>query len=226
MRKIKATMGEYYHVFNRGVHKQTIFNNDSERYRFLFLITHLQSERSFADISEETKRFRNSLRQHRVLTPNSDIEEIISSKVVELLAFILMPNHFHLILKELKDEGIASVMQRMQNSFTKYMNIKNETSGHLFAGPYRIVHIKDNEQLLYTSAYTHLNCRELISWAGKESEYPWSSYPDYVEQNRWGKLLSTETILEQFDSPKEYRNWVETSGAKGKMSTLGVDIGT
>ena len=212
MRTVAPTEGEYYHVFNRGVHKQAIFDNDQDRFRFLFLITHLQSPIIFTDIGEAVKNLKKSLRQHSVLT--SINQKIVQERTVELASFILMPNHFHLIIKEEKTGGISTFMQRLQNSYTKYFNIKNEVSGHLFQGPYRIVHIKDNEQLLYTSAYIHRNCRELKGWGDREGEYPWSSYCDYIKQNRWKKLLSNDAILGQFNSPQEYREWVATSGAK------------
>lgn len=227
MRTLSVTEGEYYHVCNRGMHKQKIFNNDHDRYRFLFLITHLQSPQTFADISVEVKNFKNTLRQHSVLT---EVPNLGKERVVELVAFALMPNHFHLILKESKPGGISKYMQRIQNSFTKYMNIKNATSGHLFQGPYRIVHVEDNEQLLYTSAYVHLNCRELKDYSEKPEKYAWSSYQDYIIENRWKKLLETEMIMDQFASQKEYWDSVKNSGAKEPeeverliMSTPSVD---
>lgn len=214
MRAIAISEGEYYHIFNRGMHKQLIFNNDQDRYRFLFLLIHFQSPFIFSDVGEAVKNFKNSLRQHSVLTLNSLSNEIIQKRTVELASFILMPNHFHLIVKEVKTGGIATFMQRLQNSYTKYFNIKNEVNGHLFQGPYRLVHIKNNEQLLYASAYVHRNCRELKGWRDREAEYLWSSYLDYVKQNRWKKLLSNEIVMDQFTSPQEYQKWVESSGAK------------
>ena len=72
-----------------------------------------------------------------------------------------MPNHFHLIVKEVKEGGISAYMQRVLNAYTKYYNAKHDTSGHLFQGPFRAIHIADNDQLLYVSAYIHLNCREI-----------------------------------------------------------------
>lgn len=177
----------------------------------------------FSDVAEAVKNFRGSLRQHSVLTWDNDKENIAEQKTVTLVAFALMPNHFHLILREDKENGVATYMQRVQNSYTKYFNIKNETSGHLFQGPYRLTHIKDNEQLLYTSAYIHRNCRELKAWEDQELKYPWSSYTDYFQRNRWHNLLDRKIILDQFASGTDYHQWVKTSGAKDP-STLGVDI--
>jgi len=108
-------------------------------------------------------------------------------------------------------------MQKILNAYTKFFNIKYGHSGHLFQGPFRAVHITNNNQLLYASAYVHRNQRGLPGWKDREHEYPWSSYQDYIGKNRWGKLLATEDILEQFDDGNDYHQWVKESGAKEKL---------
>ena len=105
-------------------------------------------------------------------------------------------------------------MQRVLNAYAKYFNTKYETVGHLFQGPYRAVHIEDNDQLLYTSTYIHRNPRELSGVAGREHRYEWSSYQDYLGENRFGKLLDPSLVLDQFDSPQAYREFVDSSVAK------------
>ncbi len=140
--------------------------------------------------------------------------KIINNKTVELISFTFMPNHFHITACEVKEGGISKYMQRAQESYTKYFNAKYGKSGHLFQGPFQIVHIENNEQLLHLSAYIHRNPREINQWKNKENQYPWSSYQDYVNENRWGELLKREIILSQFSNIKEYEEFVETSGAK------------
>ncbi|HED38125.1 MAG TPA: hypothetical protein ENI76_07770 [Ignavibacteria bacterium] len=105
-------------------------------------------------------------------------------------------------------------MKRVLGGYAKYFNIKYKKTGHVFQGSYNAVHIENNEQLLYVSAYIHLNQRELKTWRNKESEYPWSSYKDYGCKNRWKNFLTTKIILEQFKNPNEYKESVEESGAK------------
>src|SRR5207237_1342011 len=105
-------------------------------------------------------------------------------------------------------------MQRVLNGYTKYFNTKYEKSGHHFQGPYKAVHVSSNDQLLYLSTYIHRNPRELPQWRGREHLYPWSSYQDTVTENRWGKLLTPEILLEQFDSKEDYSNFINTSTAK------------
>ncbi len=208
MRNIKIAPGEYYHIFNRGVNKQLIFHETTDWARFLFLILHFQSPVIFQNIGRPTKEFV----KHSVFNINSD--EIIKKRYVELTAFCLMPNHFHLIVKEVKEGGISQYMQRVLNSYTKYFNTKYKKSGHLFQGPYKAVHVGNNEQLLYLSAYIHRNPREFTNWSGKEDKYQWSSYQDLVKQNRFEKLINSDIITDQFKNKNDYNNFVKTSGAK------------
>lgn len=143
-----------------------------------------------------------------------NISKILKDKFVELVSFTFMPNHFHFVVHELKEGGISKYMQRMQDSHTKYFNTKYGKSGHLFQGAFQSVHIKDNRQLLHLSAYIHRNSRELKQWKNKEHQFFWSSYQDYVRENRWGELLKPEIIIGQFSSTNEYKEFVETSGTK------------
>src|ERR1700683_3976666 len=193
MRNITISVDEHYHVCNRGVGKQAIFRNRSDYARFLFLILHMQSPHGFFNIS----RYIHHFVQHSVLNIDSaEAGNVCRDRYVELVGFCLMPNHFHLILKEVEENGIAQYMQRVLNGYAKYYNTKYKASGHVFQGPYRAVHVRTNEQLLYLSAYVHRNPRELPSWKMKEHEYTWSSYQDYIGENRWGELLVPDIIIE------------------------------
>jgi len=222
MRELQIAEGEHYHVFNRGMHKHNIFNNNRDYLRFLFLILHFQSPLTFDNLSWDLTNFAKTMEPRGLGSKQyrKKVGRIVEERTVELVAFALMPNHFHLVLKEIESGGISFYMQRVQNSFTKYSNTKNKVSGHLFQGPYKIVHIDDNDQLLYTSAYIHRNCREIKLWQNKEESYPWSSYQDYVKNNRLGNLLADNAIREQFPNIDEYKTWVETSGAKDGKSEL------
>jgi len=211
MRNIRISPGEYYHIFNRGSNKQVIFRDKSDRFRFLFLILYFQSNVTFVNIHRASKDFTQGV-QHSVL--NKTTEEIVKNRTVELIAFCLMSNHFHLIVKDIDEEGIANYMQRVLNSYTKYFNTKYEKSGHLFQGPYKAVHVQDDEQLLYLSAYIHRNPRELKEWLGKENLYEWSSYSDFIGENRFGYLLVTDIVTDQFKNKEKYEEFVSTSTSK------------
>ena len=207
MRKIRIAPGEHYHIFNRAVNKQIIFHNTSDYARFLFLILHFQSPINFPQIGRVIKEFV----KHRVLDIS---KEIIKKRTIELVAFCFMPNHFHLIAKELDEGGIAAYMQRVLNAYGKYYNTKYNKTGHVFQGPYRAVHITDDRQLLYLSAYIHRNPREISRWVNKEDHYEWSSYQDCIEKNRWGNLLVPEVLMGEFKNKDEYGKFVKTSPAK------------
>jgi putative transposase len=211
MRKYPIELGEYYHVYNRGVRKQTIFHDKRDYTRLLFLLLYLQSPELFRNVSYNVSKF---LVFDNFRVSESKQESIVSNREVMLSCFILMPNHFHLLLKEHKKGGICRYMQRIQTAYTKYYNTKKEVSGHLFQGPYKYVHVENNEQLIYLSAYIHRNSRDLIGYKNKESKYKWSSYKDYIGENRWGKLLVKDIITNQFTSNEDYDQWVKTSKAK------------
>lgn len=218
MRNIKIAPNEYYHIFNRGMSKQVVFNDQKDYARFLFLILYFQSSLNFTNISRMSKDFV----QHSVLHIDKEIQNnIIKDRFVELVSFCLMPNHFHLIVKEVDEKGIAQYIQRVLNSYTKYYNTKYQKSGHLFQGPYKAVHIKDNNQLLYLSTYVHKNPSEISGWLNKEDQYMWSSYQDFVYENRCGDLLISNIILEQFKNKKEYNKFIKTSSAKAIKEELG-----
>lgn len=142
------------------------------------------------------------------------IEETLTTREVKIGHFGAMPTHFHFEGQELEEGGISRMMQRFGNSFTKYINAKYNRSGHVFEGTFQARHVSDNDQLLNISSYIHNNPRELKKHFGKEHLYPWSSFQDYTSVNRWGELLDTSPILEQFENPEEYKIFVNQSDTK------------
>ncbi|MBU3925562.1 transposase [Patescibacteria group bacterium] len=211
IRKEKITPGEYYHIFNRGNNKQNIFREEKDLARLLFLILYLQSPVVIYNISNIVSNFI----RHRVFNNSKKtLKNILDNRTVELISFAQMPNHFHLIVKEIHEGGISQYLQRIQDAYTKYFNIKYGSSGHLFQGPFKAVRIKNNEQLLHLSAYIHRNPREIKQWYKKEHLYIWSSYQDYISDNRWGDLLKNDIIIRQFKTTNQYKDFVKTSGTK------------
>jgi len=211
---------EYYHIFNRGAHKQPIFLEKGDWQRFLFIILHSQSHEMFKNISRIAARFSPDA---GFPLESGVLENILKNRYVELVEFCLMPNHYHLILREVKEGGIATYMQRIAGGYTKYFNAKYQRSGYVFQGAYKAVHVKDDRQLTYLSAYIHRNPRELRAWKNKEFDYPWSSLQDYTKANRWGGLIVPDIIAGQFDANKDsnYADFVRTSTAKILNEELG-----
>lgn len=209
----KIILNEYYHILNRGNNKQPIFKDEKDWVRFLFLILYLQSSVNLRNISRQVHYF---IKNEKFKVSDNTLKEIVNNRSVELVVFILMPNHFHLILKELVEGGISKYMQRILNSHTKYFNSKNEISGHLFQGSFKAIHIEDDAQLIYLSAYIHNNIKELGNWSRKDELFPYSSFKDYLGKNRWGELLKRNIILDQFSDKEKYRLFVKESGVKDK----------
>lgn len=210
----------YKHALNRGNDKKQIFRDDNDYARFLFLILFLQSPISIPHPERFIKKF---IKTQDFQLRNEVLKNIIDRRTVELISFALMPNHFHLLLEELDDGGISYYMHRIQNAYVKYFNAKYERSGHLFQGNFKSVGVTNNNQFLYLSSYIHKNPKELHNWNKNYENYKYSSYQDFIKDNRWKGLLNTEIILEQFKSKEEYRNFVSSSIAKEDLEDIFID---
>ena len=218
-------VGEYYHLYNRGVRHENIFFEKADYIRFIFLLLYCQLPSPLANNDYHSRLFE----AHGAFYMYANREQIRSALLkrrVELVNFCLMPNHFHLTVRACEDSGVSKYMQRVLNAYTKYFNIRHKKTGHLFEGPYGAVRVKSDTQLLHLSAYIHRNPRSLPEWRNKEDRYPYSSLPDYVGKNRWGELLKDDIVLGQFskDEPnlriQSYKKFIETSSAKAIESKL------
>lgn len=211
LRKTEFAPDEHYHLCVRGNNKQPIFRSHADRTRLLFLITHLQSPENFQNIHRIVA---DHARTGSWAIEENILKKIIDTRYIALEAFAFMSNHIHLVVREQDENGITHYMQRALTAYAKFFNTKYQTVGHVFQGPYRAVHVENNDQLLYLSTYVHRNPRELPGMAGKEQQYRWSSYQDYVAHNRFGDLLDRSLVLDQFKSVNDYRDFVNSSIAK------------
>ncbi|OGG11018.1 hypothetical protein A2Z00_03715 [Candidatus Gottesmanbacteria bacterium RBG_13_45_10] len=128
-------------------------------------------------------------------------------RLVEIICYVFMPNHFHLLVKQTREDGIRLFVARALNSYTRYSNTKRKRVGTLFQGTFKAVRVEDDEQLIHLSRYIHLN--PLVSYVVKDADfltYPWSSLPDYLQNNTMG--VSTQYILSHFRSQEEYKQFV------------------
>lgn len=213
MRRAVLAPREHYHLYNRGNNKQEVFHSRDDFIRFLFYILYLQSPVAFAEVSRHTAAFKIG----NLFAVSEDVtRDIIARRTVVLIAFCLMPTHFHLLVEEREEGGISKYMQRVLNGYSKYANVKypHRHVGHVFQGPFKSVRQKTDEQLLYLSTYIHRNPREMREWSGKETDYPWSSFKDFCVINRWGDLVMPDIVLGRFKNGKGYRQFTESSPAK------------
>lgn len=204
--------GEYYHIYNRAIYKQQVFLDRYDYARFLFGTIYFQSPTNFSQIGRMARGFNDN----GFAVSDADFSNVLAGRHIELIAFCVMPNHYHLLVRQLVERGIERYMHRVTLAYARYRNLRYQSSGHVFQGPYQSVLVENNEQLMHLSAYIHRNPRELKAWKGSEKNYPWSSYQDYVHENRWGGLLAQEIVLDQFAGTPEsnYADFVRTSTAK------------
>lgn len=201
MRKSPLVNGYIYHIFNRGVNKQDIFFERSNYIHFLEAAIHYKTR------SSKFGYERGSI--------SAINHETGSSKArVEVLAYCLMPNHFHFLIKQLEDNGITDYMRRLINSYVHYVNLKQGRIGPLFAGRFKNVLVENDEQLLHVSRYIHLN--PLVSGLTDDlKRYHWSSYGSFVD-GRGDLLCEPETILAMFKSKDDYQTFVLDQADYGK----------
>lgn len=191
-RIIPFVSGYFYHIFNRGTEKRSIFENNRDRSRFLRTIQYYQYQ-------GPKPRFSKFLRSNlNKFNPNK--------KIVEIVSYCLMPNHFHLLIKQLKDGGISEFMSKFSNSYTKFFNTKYQRVGALLQGQFKAVLVENDEQLIHLTRYIHLN--PLASFLVKElGQYQWSSYHEYINTTQNG-ICSKEEVSSFFKSPKKYEEFV------------------
>lgn len=128
-----------------------------------------------------------------------------NKKIVDIVCYCLMPNHFHFLLKQLKDGGITEFVSKLSNSYTKYFNTKEKRVGPLFQGEFKSVLVESDERLLHVSRYIHLN--PLTSYLVKDlNSYEWSSYLEYINGGK--EICAKEDILSFFKSPSKYKQFV------------------
>jgi len=201
-RKVVFVNDEIYHVFNRGVEKRPTFINKWELKRAILTLDYYR----FAKLPIKLSKF--------LILPNSDQTKLLESikkdceKLVEIICFCLMPNHFHFLLKQKVDKGIPIFISNFTNSYTKYFNTRNERVGPLFQGIFKAVRIESEEQLIHVSRYIHLNPVSSFLIKPEDLEnYEWSSYPEYLDpMNR--SIVDKEIVVGLFSSLEKYKKFV------------------
>ena len=200
--------GSIYHVFNRGVEKRIIFPDKSYYQRFLTTLNY------YKDNQPE----RLSLSAH--LDNKVSIQPRAREHLLSILCFCLMPNHFHLVLKQLTDGGISRFMNDIANSYTKYLNTRLERVGHLFQGSFKSKLIETESSFLQVTRYIHLNPTDLHPEGEKAMgmystekslrEYPYSSYKTYLGKEMAHPICDQSEIRELIGAPNEYRNFIKS----------------
>lgn len=199
-RNVPFVNDEYYHIFNRGVAKMPIYNNVFDYKHFLSTILYYQ-------IDGPKPRF-SFFRDKPISLENN-------REIVDIICYCLMPNHFHFLLQQKKENGITEFVSKLSNSYTKYFNAKNKRVGPLLQGEFKSVYVESNDQLLHLSRYIHLN--PLVGYVTKDLDfYRWSSYPEYINLIN-SQICNKKIILDQFKSGSDYKQFVLDQEDYGKQ---------
>jgi putative transposase len=215
-RKISFSSDEFYHIFNRGVDKRKIFLSSIDYARFTALLYFCNSE--------------NAVKLHDLFPqgiPLRELENLVKfdrgESIVNIGAYCLMPNHFHLLLKEKTEGGITKFMSKLLTAYSMYFNKKHERKGKLFQGFFGAEHLNTDEYLKYIFAYIHLNPIKLINHCQKEKRivnkklfkkflenYKYSSYVDYCGGVSCGGFVLTKKAFPMyFLDSKEFSNFID-----------------
>lgn len=191
-RKTPLVNNEIYHVFNRGVAKLPIFEDKRDYHRLLETLYYYQFQGPKPQFSQ-LKRFK-------------DLNFERNKKIIEIICYCLMPNHYHLLIRQLQENGISEFINKVSNSYTKYFNTRHTRVGPLLQGQFKAVRIENDEQLIHISRYIHLN--PIVSFLVKDLKtYPWSSYSNHIGLYE-DKLCSKELVSSMFKSPQIYEKFV------------------
>lgn len=173
----------WYHIYNRGVEKRTIFEDEKDYAIFLFFI----------------KKYLTLKWSEPLQSPHPLASEI------ELTTFCLMPNHFHLLIKQKNKNSISKFIKCLATNYSMYFNQRYERVGKLFQGVYRAVRVETDEELIHIHRYIHLNPQQINR---NPFEYLFSSYPYYIgkQKSNW---LHPNFILDILGSIEKYQEFLE-----------------
>ena len=234
MRKEKFIPNEYYHIYNRTIMNVPVFKNSQNADR-------IKQSMLFANSTISSKIFQ-FLRDNEKQSEIKFIEAMNmltkGEKLVDILCYAIMPDHYHMLIKERVNGGIINFVRKCDISITKYINTRNKRRGPIFESLFRSKHIDSNKYLTHLSTYIHLNPLDIISgkeWRNHKLEnwskirkkiidYPWSSLKFFLEE-KFDPIVSGEkVILEQFKNKKDYESflceWSEDSFINTKDITL------
>ena len=203
--RVPLAVHEWYHCYNRGVDKRKVFSSKSDYVRFLISMHTSNSDKSM-HIANQKRR---------------TLEDVLSNEsaqrgkpIVEIGAYALMPNHFHFVLKEIREGGIALFMQKVFTGYTMYFNKKYDRNGPLFAGVFKSKHVADDRYLKWLISYVHLNPADIFKPGWRDdhvhhqktleletvlTDYSYSSLPDFLGKRRPQRKILGEAVFELFD---------------------------
>ena len=225
--------GEIYHIVIRGIAGQKTFLEEKDYLRYLFSLYKFNDKKIIFSAFRDTNITWEAI-------PSSLVKpEKSRDLLVEILGFCLMPNHIHLLVHQVADNGISLFLQKM-GGYSSYFNKKYQRFGGLFQRPFKAIHIETEDQLLIVITYIHLNPIDLIeqNWKIKGisnpqkvmeflESYLWSSYPHYLGKDynppttsshsslrsarapNFSWLINSSFLKKILEKPGDFRNFVK-----------------
>ncbi|MFA6006431.1 MAG: transposase [Candidatus Paceibacterota bacterium] len=226
MERIPFEAGAYYHIYNRGTEKRDIFLDNRDYRRFIHYLYVCNDTAPIEKIRNEGK-----LKGDAGKTPsNSNVRGETSDKtekpdkrekLVDIVAYALMPNHIHLLLSPKTDTGLSKFMQKVLTGHTMFFNKKHKRTGALYQGLFKSKEVTNEQYLPVLARYIHLNPVDLMpihDVRGLASDnrrieaflknYRWSSCADYLGAKNFPSLLTPELFWEIFEDKKEHRDFL------------------
>ena len=225
MRKAPFVPGEYYHIYNRTILNIPEFkeNNNCNRLLQAFLLANsTKSGPAFEYLRNNSKPTSDV---GSALLLNNALEIARSGeKLVDVLCYAIMPDHYHLLIREVKEKGITEFIRKSNISIAKYVNKIKERKGTIFEGLFKSKHIDSNEYLRHLSLYIHLNPLDFI--AGKDwrkhklenfnkhrnklLDYRWSSLSFFLNNTPNDIISGYEIITNQFKNNDDYEFYLKS----------------
>jgi len=213
---------EIYHIVIRAIEGLKLFRNEKDYFRMIHDLFEFNDENPVSANYRMRERRRSNVTRSVLVTLDNERKKK-RKLLVEILAFCLMSNHVHLLVKQFREGGISKFMRKVGAGYGIYYNNKYKRSGHIFQGRYRIVHIKNEEQLKTVFVYVHTNpvsiivpnwrkgiienIKEVIGFL--EKKYRWSSYPDYLQKKNFPSLTSREFLTKVMGEVEGCQRFVE-----------------
>ena len=212
MRKTEFADNCYYHIYNRGVDKRKIFIHTHDYLRFVMAL-YLFNNSEPVDIANIPK-----------VTPSSEgvtFGNHHRREIVDIGAYCLMPNHFHLLIKSRDAKSLIIFMRKLGTGYAMYFNKKYKRTGRLFENAFKATLIEDDEYLRHSSIYIHMNPLKLSDSQWKENGvsdirsahkflegYQWSSYQHYLGEKK-DNILNLDVFPKYFENSNAYKMFIE-----------------
>ena len=199
-RRVVLANKEIYHIYNKAVANEDIFNGTRYQSNALSLLDYYKKPQKlryskFKQLTSENKRA--YLEALKVVEP-----------YVEVMVFALMPNHYHLLVRQISDNGIQKFIANFQNSFAKFYNLKNKRRGSLFINAFKSKRVENDSLLLHISRYIHLNPATSYIMKPEDLEKSYiTSFSEYLDKNRRG-ITNKDLILNIVGSAENYKKFV------------------